>query len=155
RVQCPRRLSEPDDFSTDVRRAGRLHGQRGRPHPRLVVSGVLYRSSSMTITASRVLAKAQAIRAEGPRGGNFLALGVVAGATVTVALRVLGGRADGTLWIGFVVALGCAVAARPLAGYYVLLSTVILADDWMLHFSPWTHRVLGYYVFANWWKLLS
>jgi len=109
----------------------------------------------MTTTASGVLAKARAVRAERPRGRTLLALGLVAGAAVAVALRLLGGRADGALWIGFVVALGCAVVARPRAGYYLLLSVVILADDWMLYFSPWTHHFVGYYLFGNWWKLLS
>jgi O-antigen ligase/polysaccharide polymerase Wzy-like membrane protein len=110
----------------------------------------------MTKLATGVLARwAEAARAERPRGGTLLALGLVAGAAVAAALRLLGGRADGALWIGFVVALGCAVVARPRAGYYLLLSIVILADDWMLYFSPWTHHVLGYSVFGNWWKLLS
>ena len=108
------------------------------------------------MTAAGVLAKpAQAVQTERPRGGTLLALGFGAGAAVTIALRLLGGRADGALWMGFVVALGCAVAARPRGGYYLLLSVVILADDWMLYFSPWTHHFLGYYVFGNWWKLLS
>jgi hypothetical protein len=108
------------------------------------------------VTAASVLAEAvQALNAERPRGGPLLALGILTGAAVTVALRFLGGRADGALWIGFVVALACAVAVRPRGGYYLLLSVVILADDWMLYFSPWTHHFLGYYVFGNWWKLLS
>jgi hypothetical protein len=107
------------------------------------------------VAAVGVLAKtAQAVQAERARG-VFVALGMVTGAAITIALTLLGGRPDGALWIGFVIALGSAVAARPLGGYYLLLSVVILADDWVLYFSPWTHRVLGYYLFANWWKLLS
>lgn len=105
--------------------------------------------------ASLFATTVQALQAKRPRGETLLALGIGAGAAFAVALSFLGGRADGALWIGLVVALAGAVAVHPRGGYYLLLFIVVLADDWMLYFSPWTHHFLGYYVFGNWWKLLS
>src|SRR5215813_8980745 len=107
----------------------------------------------MTIATSQAKTF-QVLEPEKWRTGNVFTLGVLVGTAATTSLLSLGGRLDGALAIGLVFALGIGIVARPLYGYYLLLATVILADDWMLYFSPWTHYFLGYYAFQNWWKLL-
>jgi len=108
----------------------------------------------MTIATSQAKTF-QVLEPEKWRTGTVFIVGVLVGTAVTTSLLSLGGRLDGALAIGLVFGLGIGIVAHPLYGYYLLLATVILADDWMLYFSPWTHYFLGYYAFQNWWKLLS
>jgi hypothetical protein len=91
----------------------------------------------------------------GARGTGFvLILGLLTGGGVGVVLTLLGGRIDGAVAIGIISALGVGIVARPLGGYYLLLFLAILADHELWYFAPWT-KALGFYVFQNWWKLLS
>ena len=76
------------------------------------------------------------------------------GAAATVALLLLHGQALGSIVVGVVIAAAIGAVGRPLWGYYLLVSATILADHYLWNFSPWTDR-LGFYVFQNWWKLLS
>jgi hypothetical protein len=79
--------------------------------------------------------------------------GIIAATFVaTVFLARL--RLDGGIAIGVVLGLALGMVARPRWGYYLLLFTVVLADLHLWSFSPWTDR-LGFYLFQNWWKLLS
>ena len=67
---------------------------------------------------------------------------------------MLGARGDGAAAIGTAVGLAIVAIALPVWGYCILLFAAILADHHLWQFSPWTDR-LGFYLFTNWWKLLS
>jgi hypothetical protein len=82
------------------------------------------------------------------------ALACVTGAAATAALVLLHGQVPGSIVVGVVIAAAIGAIGRPLWGYYLLVSATILADQHLWNFSPWTDR-LGFYVFQNWWKLLS
>ncbi|MFQ5912217.1 MAG: O-antigen ligase family protein [Nitrospinota bacterium] len=98
----------------------------------------------------------QVMRGEVQRHLDSLALMVLMGTIVSLTLILLGGGAQGAIAIGIVFMLWLGIVARPLWGFYLLLFIAILADDdlSLSQFSPWTDR-LGFYVFENWWKLLS
>jgi hypothetical protein len=97
----------------------------------------------------------QVAEAPGRRIASTPAIAAFTGAAiVVVVVGLFGARMDGAIAIGVIVGLGIAILRRPRSGYYVLLFVALIADRHLWTFSPWTDR-LGFYVFANWWKLLS
>src|SRR5262249_11209101 len=105
------------------------------------------------------VAIAEAVTVEAPASSTRQRLAPAAfaclvGAGLTCVLVLLHREAMGAIVVGVVVGAAIATIVRPLWGYYLLVSTVILADQYLWNFSPWTDR-LGFYVFQNWWKLLS
>lgn len=93
-----------------------------------------------------------------PAGGlRRWPVGVLASATtalVAAGLAALAPRLDGAIAIGLVLGLAVGMAARPRRGLYGFVFVVLVADLHLWDFSPATER-LGFYVFNNWWRLLS
>ena len=94
------------------------------------------------------------VRTLAPVTRRYWAFAALACLVATAALVLLHGQVPGSIVVGVVIAAAIGAIARPLWGYYLLVSASILADHHLWNFSPWTDR-LGFYVFQNWWKLLS
>ncbi len=77
-----------------------------------------------------------------------------AGISAAAVLVFLQARIQGAVAVGVVLTAATLTIARPLCGYYLLVFGTILADEHLWNFSPWTDR-FGFYLFQNWWKLLS
>lgn len=75
-------------------------------------------------------------------------------AAAASTLWLLGARADGAVGVGIALGLAAAAVADPSWGYAALLFVAILADRHLWEFSQWTEQ-LGFYVFENWWTVLS
>jgi hypothetical protein len=83
-----------------------------------------------------------------------VATSALSGIAACAVLALLGARSDVAAALGVAAATCAAAIAHPFAGYCALLAIAMLADLHLSHFSPWTDQ-LGFYVFDNWWTLLS
>jgi O-antigen ligase/polysaccharide polymerase Wzy-like membrane protein len=88
------------------------------------------------------------------RPGTVALASALAGVAVCALLALTGTRTDVSIALGVAAAIAGVALARPFAGYCALLAIALLSDLYLSHFSPWTDQ-LGFYVFSNWWTLLS
>jgi hypothetical protein len=84
----------------------------------------------------------------------LLLLALLLTASVIALIWTTEADSEGAIVIGVICGVAIIMIPRPYAAYLMLLFLALLGDYVQWGFKAWTQE-LGFYVFENWWKLLS